>query len=488
MKNSIFKINLIGKIGIGFLLKIPFNKSKDNLMPVLIANIILNKNEQIKSLTINNSKIIKIDKSRKISINSYNNIIIIEIKPIRDHIYIDEFLELDENYIYKNKESSEYYDNKPIYILNYQNEKPYASYGSINNKINDKKIEYGSTILLLETFKIIGIYYDNSKNHNMNYSTFIKYLIDEFNNYKNEINIIYKTEKEVDENIFGYKFVENNKNNIELIINENKTKLIHRYRLKEGGNNIKIIIKNKITNLEYMFYNCRSLKNIKELEYLDTRDIDNFSYMFSGCCSLLDIRALENWIVKNGKNFSSMFQGCSSLSDLKALQNWDVSNGENFSLLFEGCSSLSDLKGLQNWKVSNGNDFSSLFKGCSSLSDIQVLENWNVSNGKYFSSMFKGCSSLLDINALEWNVSNGKYFDYMFEGCSSLSNIKVLENWNVSNGNNFNSMFYDCLKLSNIEALQKWNVSNGNDFRFMFKGCLSLLNIKGLQNWNVSKG
>ena len=41
---------------------------------------------------------------------------------------------------------------------------------------------------------------------------------------------------------------------IKLIINGNKNDLIERYKLREGENNIKIIIKNKITNLENMFY------------------------------------------------------------------------------------------------------------------------------------------------------------------------------------------------------------------------------------------
>ena len=111
----------------------------------------------------------------------------------------------------------------------------------------------------------------------MNYGTFIKYVIDLFNKYnnrnknKNEINIIYEIDEEGDENIFGDRFVENNKNNIELKINGYKSCLMNKFKLKEGENNIKIIIKNKITNLEYMFYECHSLKDINELKYLDTK-------------------------------------------------------------------------------------------------------------------------------------------------------------------------------------------------------------------------
>ena len=116
MKNCICKVNQKnGKIGIGFLCKIPFPNNKQNLLPVLIANNnILNENDKIINLTINNEiKKITLDKSRKNYINSNKNIIIIEIKPNKDKIY--EFLELDENDIYRNEEKLEY-NNKSIYI------------------------------------------------------------------------------------------------------------------------------------------------------------------------------------------------------------------------------------------------------------------------------------------------------------------------------------------------------------------------------------
>ena len=94
--------------------------------------------------------------------------------------------------------------------------------------------------------------------------------------YKDEINIIYRTEKEDNYNIFGEKFVEINKNNIELNINGNKSNLISKYKLKEGDNNIKMIIKNKIIDLQYMFYYCNNLKYIEELKYLNTKYCNNF--------------------------------------------------------------------------------------------------------------------------------------------------------------------------------------------------------------------
>jgi len=193
MENCICKIYLKNnKIEIGFLCKIPFH---NKLLPVLIANKnIFNENDNIIKININNEeKEIKIDKSRKIYKD--NNIIIIEIKPNKDKIY--DYLEFDENEIYK--ENIEY---KSIYIIHLYNEEISISHDIMNELIDNKEISI--PILSLKTFKIIGI---------SNYS--IKYLIDKFNNYKNEINIIYKTEEEGIENIFGDRFVLNNFYNFE---------------------------------------------------------------------------------------------------------------------------------------------------------------------------------------------------------------------------------------------------------------------------------
>ena len=502
MENCICRIYLKdNEIGTGFFCKIPFNH---NLIPVLITNNhILNENNikdnSIIKLAINNKlKEIKMDNLRRRYTNSDHdiNITIIEIIPNKDEIY--NYLEIDEYFINESRECIELESKKKsIFLLHYPKGELNVSYGIIKEIIDNKKICHfcntcngssGGPILSLKTFKVIGIHYGGSSRHiRINYGTFIKCAIDLFNKmFRNEIDIIYKTNEEGIERIFGDKFVENNRNNIDLIINGINNNLIVRYKLQKGENKIKIIIKNKITNLEYMFYKCKSLKNIEQLNNLDTKEIKNFTRMFSDCSSLLDLKGLQDWNVSNGNNFSYMFEGCSKLSDIKSLQNWNVSNGNYFCGTFSKCTSLSDIKELQNWNVSNGLDFSRMFFNCSSLSNIKALQNWNVSNGNNFSYMFKGCSKLSDINALKnWNVSNGNGFSYMFNECLSLSDIKALQYWNVSNGNNFSYMFKGCSLLSDIKALHNWNVSNGNDFSSMFEGCSPFSDIKALLNWNL---
>ena len=256
------------------------------------------------------------------------------------------------------------------YIIQYLKGELNVSLGLIDNLIEGKTIKHccnteegssGSPILSLKTNRIIGINYGGN---NKNFGTLIKYAIEEFEKekqikkqikYKNQINLKYKIEeykKDKKYDIFGEKFVENNINKIDLIINGEKSKLVSKYKLKKGENNIKIIIKNNLTHLEDMFTGCESLIDITELEYLNTNNVNNFEGMFCGCSSLSDIKALENWNVSNGKNFGYMFDGCRSLSDIKALEKWNVSNGNDFSYMFNKCSSLSDIKALENWNVS----------------------------------------------------------------------------------------------------------------------------------------
>ncbi len=155
------------------------------------------------------------------------------------------------------------------------------------------------------------------------YKELTEYIL-KFSKYRNEINLTYYAEENGPENIFGEKFVENNKNNIDLFINQTKSSLVSQCILKKGKNDIKIIIINDLNNLEYMFDGCKSLVNIEELKYLDTRRVTNFSYIFWGCSSLSDIKPIEQWEVSNGTNFSNIFSKQNLSDELKTFKNWKI--------------------------------------------------------------------------------------------------------------------------------------------------------------------
>ena len=315
------------------------------------------------------------------------------------------------------------------YDINKRNYEIFNNVNNLNNIINNKMIKDIIDIIneedIKKKFKKIYDINEIIKEENEKRDIEIKSK-NEIKDDK-EINLIYKTEYKSKQKIFGKDFVKNNSINIELIINGNKSKLIEEYELKKGENNIKLIIKNNLTHIKYMFYRCKSLYNINGLKYLDVSKCTDFSSIFYGCSSLSDIRAIENWDVSKCTDFSRMFNNCSSLSDIKPLEKWKVSNCTDFRYMFSGCSSLSDLKPLEKWDVSNCTNFGNMFSGCSSLSDLKPLEKWKVSNCTDFGYMFDGCSLLSDIKPLEkWDVSKCTDFSFMFSGCSSLVDREII--------------------------------------------------------------
>ena len=80
----------------------------------------------------------------------------------------------------------------------------------------------------------------------------------------NEIDIIYKYDKNLNKiKLFGENFVNNNKNNCILLINNDLKELCEYYEIKENKNiTVKLIEKNKMRDVSYMFYECKSLLSI----------------------------------------------------------------------------------------------------------------------------------------------------------------------------------------------------------------------------------
>ena len=262
-----------------------------------------------------------------------------------------------------------------LYPLNFQN----IELDWISDVIDDELERFKKYLKTNEINKKMTIteYNSSINNKKKNFGDDINY------NENKEINIKYFAKSKGTFCIFGDLFVRNNKDNIEIIVNDKKLDSIFNCQyLEEGDNNVKLIIKKDLDNLSNMFYGCDCLKDITELKYLNVKNVYDFSSMFSNCILLSDITPLKNWNVSGGTNFSFMFFNCGLLSDLTPLKNWDVSNGMKFNSMFSNCSSLKDIEALKKWNVSNGITFKNMLKNCPLLSNLGVLKNWNVPKEK----------------------------------------------------------------------------------------------------------
>jgi surface protein len=182
-----------------------------------------------------------------------------------------------------------------------------------------------------------------------------------------------------------------------------------------------------ITDMSFMFSDCKSLKTIPKL---NTINVTNMEYMFWNCKSLIDIPELDT---KNVTNMKGMFRSCYSLKTIPLLNTLKVTN---MKWMFSNCKSLIDIPELNTSKVTN---MESMFCDCYSLIDIPELDTKNVTN---MESMFRSCYSLIDIPHLD--TSNVTDIGFIFCDCKSLISIPELDTSKVEDNC---LMFYKCKKL-----------------------------------------
>jgi len=156
-----------------------------------------------------------------------------------------------------------------------------------------------------------------------------------------EINIIYDINGQNDINIFGSKFVRNNKKICKMIIDNKEYEISARYKAKSNNNNNKLEIKlkriNNVTKMSNMFEGCSSLSSLPDISKWNTNNVKYMHGMFDGCKSLSSLPDISKWNTNNVKYMHGMFSGCSSLLSLPDISKWNTNNVINMSSMFIVC-------------------------------------------------------------------------------------------------------------------------------------------------------
>ena len=512
---------------------IPFKKC------LLTSNYILNEEYIEKSKNISfeykdGIKSIGMKEGRKVYTNKDLNYGCIEIYDKDD---IKDYFKIDNKIIGK---SLEIFKDKDIFILQYQKGNELSFSNGIILEIKDNKMIHncstnnysvGSPIISrYSNNSIIGLniglddelkinlstniisIIDNIKNYNQNY------IIAEFNikeeDVNKEIQIINSFEEykrndkyaKDEEDDYKYQNEKEIKENCEISINNNNIPFSYKYIFKiKGKYKIQYSFKNKITNMSYMFYNCKCLINLNLSQFdsqsvikmvsmfsicenltkinfsnFNTKKVDDMTHMFYDCNSLTNLN-LSNFNTQNVKNMWSMFQYCTALTNID-LSNFNTQNVTDMHQMFESCRSLTNID-LSNFNTQNVTTFSYMFKDCDSLININI-SNFNTQNASNLSYMFCCCKSLINIDLSNFNTQNVSIFCNMFYGCESLININ-LSNFNLQKAYSLSGMFMNCKSLKDLD-LSSFNAENVENFSYMFSGCKSLTNIN-LSNLNIQK-
>ena len=242
-----------------------------------------------------------------------------------------------------------------------------------------------------------------------------------------EFNMLYIFNKN-NTQLFGREFIENNKDNCYVVINEiimdlDNIEIFDLFEDNQKNNIFEVKLINKkgkiITNFNGMFYNIPTLLNFSVISNIKNIKPIDISYMFYNCSLLTSINNISNLNISNVTNINHMFYGCSSLKFFHDISNWDTSNVINMSYMFYECSSLLFKYDLTKWNISNVVNMSYMFYNISSLVKHNFIDDWkknkdiNTSNiineNNINNNLILSSNSNIDNNeSLLFNINNNE--------------------------------------------------------------------------------
>ena len=117
----------------------------------------------------------------------------------------------------------------------------------------------------------------------------------------------------------------------------------------------------KVENMYYMFFCCKSLKELN-LSTLNTANVTTMDSMFRDCEALSKLN-MDNCDTSRVKDMDEMFHGCHSLKELD-LSSFDTSNVRDMGFMFNQCAALSNLELSKYFITVNTEDTFAMFSNC----------------------------------------------------------------------------------------------------------------------------
>ena len=297
------------------------------------------------------------------------------------------------------------------------------------NIINNAQFEDEEYRNPFNLFSIIINDYKNYPNYNLikTISNIEKFVILYCHDY-NEIILNYEFQKDDIKNnsieLFGEKFVNNNKENSFLIIRKKILDISRFINLKEIFDvlptnfplnlEIKLIErkKKKMKDLSFMFYEISTITSKSKFDGFNSDNITNMSNMFCNCSSLQEIPDISKFNTKNVTDMSYLFYNCSLLKQLPDISDWEMENVSNTRSMFENCLSLSTLPDISNWNTKNIKNMNCMFKNCESLLYEPNLSKWIINKDTQTNQMFDG-DLFLKGNIIIFRII--KFIKYIFK-------------------------------------------------------------------------
>ena len=175
-------------------------------------------------------------------------------------------------------------------------------------------------------------------------------------------------------------------------------------------------------------------------------------YWFCGCSKLTDIEGIENLNTENVTDMSYMFYNCRKLSSLD-FSKFNTENVTDMKFMFYNCRILSSLD-LSKFNTENVTNMKYMFDNCWELSSLD-LSNFNTAKVEDMSYMFSDCRKLSSLDLSNFNTAKVGDMSYMFSYCSTLTTIYGSDEFVTEEVYNSQNMFLRCKNLKG--AIDKYD-------------------------------
>ncbi len=300
----------------------------------------------------------------------------------------------------------------------------------------------------------------------------------------------------------------------------------------------------EVTNMAFMFSNCKSLKNL-DLSHFDTSKVSKMVSMFNSNNSLISLD-LSSFNTTNVADMNNMFYRCTKLQTIYVGDGWNTAAVTSSDGMFYNCTQLVGVQGTT-YKSSNPGDktYAHLDGGtnnpgyftavgaepwtsyaCYTPSNSTltfyfdnkrsshtgttydvIIENnqpdWITNNYNQVTKVvfdpsfadarptttgywFNHMMNLQSITGLSYlNTSEVTYMAWMFANCSNLTSLD-LSSFNTAKVTNMYGMFDSCTELTSLD-LSSFNTAKVAGMYSMFYGCTNLQTIYVGDGWSTAK-
>jgi len=247
----------------------------------------------------------------------------------------------------------------------------------------------------------------------------------------------------------------------------------------------------KVTDMNRMFYSCKSLTSL-DVTHFNTANVTDMSSMFYSCNSLTSLD-VTNFNTEKVTNMRSMFYDCSALTSLY-VTHFNTANVTDMSFMFYNCASLTTIYASSKFVTTQVSNSKEMFNYCEKLKGEEVRytdkatdKTYAKIEGGYFSSVAVrpwvkyADGTLTFYNSPKETLRENEYeLNKGMESPAWLANkdviTKVVFDPTFANARptTCKDWFKGCMKLTNIEGIKYLNTSQVTDMQFMFYTCLRL--------------